>query len=134
MYSNEDGDLILGKRTYYSNKLRNGIRCVCKEGYYALIWNIMNIYGAYLQCIMYNIIKEIIHITKKYMFLTNYDDYTIDVFYNFIKSIIKTEVGGKMEKIKMVIVDDSPFSITTQTIFRKIYLNAESKRGANEWM
>jgi DNA-binding NarL/FixJ family response regulator len=35
--------------------------------------------------------------------------------YNFIESIIKIKVGGKMGKIKIVIVDDSPFSISVLT-------------------
>lgn len=52
---------------------------------------------------------------------------------SFIKIIIKTEVGGKMEKIKMVIIDDSPFSITAQTVFVERYLNVAFK-GGNEWM
>lgn len=39
-----------------------------------------------------------------------------------------------MGKIKMVIIDDSPFSITAQTNFRAIYINLGFKRGVNEWM
>jgi hypothetical protein len=54
--------------------------------------------------------------------------------YIFVKSVIKIEVGGKMKKIKMVIVYDSLFSITAQTIFDLTYLNVGIKRGAKEWM
>jgi CheY-like chemotaxis protein/CheY-specific phosphatase CheX len=35
--------------------------------------------------------------------------------YNFVKSTIQVKAGGKMDKIKIVVVDDSPFSISVLT-------------------
>lgn len=39
-----------------------------------------------------------------------------------------------MDKIKTVIIDNSPFLITAQTNFRTLYINLGFKGGVNEWM